>query len=148
MAQSITLWRYYMLYAYEVKEKDGKYIGYVPDVGLTTVPLDSDQEVEDTLGEAFFTYVEIVYRRKRKPIPTPVTSTDGKFALYIPIKFQLKILLWNTMLEKHINQTELAQMLGVSRMAVNQMLNKIGNTSVERYENTLQILGKYPKVTL
>ncbi|SPT70053.1 helix-turn-helix domain-containing protein [Anaerobiospirillum thomasii] len=137
-----------MLYAYEVKEQDGKYVGYVYDIDMTTKPLNSADEVDEALMQAFSGYIEIVYRRKRKPIPLPLTNTDDKYALYIPIKLQLKIHLWNTMLEKHINQTELAQMLGVSRMAVNQMVGEGKNTSVERYENTLKLLEKYPCISI
>ncbi len=137
-----------MLYAYEIKDTDEGYIGYVEDIDLKTNPQKTFEEAENVLVEAFSGFIEIKYRKQRKPIPLPKTSCKDKMSLYIPIKLQLLILFWNTMLEQNLKQTEVAQKLGVSKTVINQMVNGKGNISVEKYEEALKVLGKNPNVSI
>ena len=137
-----------MIYAYEVEKKDDGFVGYVPDLDMHTKPQDSEEKAENVLVEGLSAYVEMAYRANGKPIPLPVTDCTDKMALYVPIKLQLRILLWNTMLDKHLKQTELAQLLGVSRIVVNQMINGKNAVSVEKYEEALKALGKFPDVQI
>lgn len=137
-----------MIYAYEVTKTDEGYVGFVPDLGMKTKPLGSEDEVETVLTDGASAYMELTYRRKKKPIPLPVTSCEGKPALYVPIKLQLRILFWNTMLDQHLTQTEMAEKLGTSKMMVNFMVNGKGAVSVEKYEEALQVLGKIPDVRI
>lgn len=137
-----------MIYAYEIEKKDDGFVGYVPDLDMRTKPQENEEKAEDVLTDGLSAYIEMAYRANGKPIPLPVTDCTDKMALYVPIKLQLRILLWNTMLEKHLKQTELAQMLGVSRVVVNQMINGKNAVSVERYEEALKALGKIPDVQI
>lgn len=69
-------------------------------------------------------------------------------ALYIPIRMQLRFLLWNTMLEQNLKQTEMAEKLGISKAQMNQMLCGKGSTSESKYEYALRVLGKTPNVVI
>ncbi len=137
-----------MLYSYEIIENEDGFVGYVTDLDFKTKPQKTIEEAESVLTEGLSAFVEVCFRAKKKMIPLPSTDCKDKLALYVPIKLQLRILLWNTMLEKKVKQSELAQTLEVTKAMVNQMVNGKGNISVEKYEEVLQLLDKYPNITL
>ena len=137
-----------MIYAYEVTKTDEGFVGYVPDLDMRTKPQETEEAAETALTDGLSAFIEFVYRRKKKPIPLPVTSCDDKCALYIPIKLQLRILFWNTMLEQHLTQTEMAEKLGTSKMMVSFMVSGKNAVSVEKYEEALKTLGKTPNVQI
>ncbi len=137
-----------MIYAYEIEKAADGFVALVPDLDMRTKPQATEEQAEDVLVEGMSAYIEMAYRAKGNPIPLPETDCTDKMALYIPIKLQLRILLWNTMQEKHLKQTELAELLGVSRVVVNQMINGKNAVSVEKYEEALQVLGKFPDVLI
>ena len=137
-----------MLYAYEIKETQEGFVGYVSDLDFSTKPQKTVEDAENVLTDAFLAYIEVVYRKNRKPIPLPKTSCEGKMALYIPIRMQLRFLLWNTMLEQNLKQTEMAEKLGISKAQMNQMLCGKGSTSESKYEDALRVLGKTPNVVI
>ena len=58
----------------------------------------------------------------------------------VSVKLQLRIPLWNTMLDQHVTQTELSEKLGISKAHMNQFFIT-DNVSVEKYEEALQVLG-------
>ena len=90
-----------------------------------------------------------LYRAKHKAIPLPSAKvTDNSLTLYVPIKLQLRMLLWNTMLEQRYRQLNLAKRLNVSNALVNKMVKGKGNISAEKYEEVLQLLCKYPEVRI
>lgn len=115
---------------------------------MRTKPQDNEEKAEEVLVEGLSTYIEMAFRANGKPIPLPLTDCTDKMVLYVPIKLQLRILLWDTMQEKHQKQTELAELLGVSRVVVNQMINVKNAVSAERYEEALKALGKIPDVKI
>ncbi len=137
-----------MLYFYSVKETKEGFVGYVEDVDLETQPQPTREEAVLAVKQGFSGYIELVYRRNRKPIPLPKKRPLEGEAFYAPIKLQLRILLWNAMMEKHISQKELAEKLKVSPQQVQQLVSGKGATSVEKYEEILQMLGCYPDVNL
>lgn len=137
-----------MLYAYDIKETSEGFVGECFDLDFVTKPQKTFDDAEETLTDGFAGFIELVYRKKGKPIPLPATDCKNKMALYVPIKLQLRILLWNTMLEQHIKQVELADKLGVSKAQINQMLCGKGGTSESKYEEALRILGKTPNVVI
>lgn len=134
-----------MIYAYDIKETPEGFVGYVKDLELETMPQPTAEEVGTLLPKVVAGFIELQYRRKHKPIPLPATRPAKDRALYVPIKLQLRILLWNTMQEKKVKQVELGEMLGESKAMIQQYFSG-GNVSVEKYERALQALGKYCEV--
>ena len=137
-----------MLYAYEITKVNEKYVGYVPDLEFKTKPQDTEENAETVLTDGLSAFIEVVYRKEKRMIPLPKLCVDGKKALYVPIKLQFRILLWNLLRKQKISQKELADKLGVSTQMVNQMLNGKGNVSAERYEEIFQTLGVYPHLEI
>lgn len=134
-----------MIYAYEIKKTEEGYIGHVYDLDFDTKPQPSSEQVEEVISEGLSGVIELKYRKNKKPIPLPVTEAI-EYGAYVPVKLQLRILLWNTMLEQHVTQTELAEKLEISKAHMNQFFIT-DNVSVEKYEEALQVLGIIPTVT-
>ncbi|MGN0902412.1 MAG: hypothetical protein ACI4M9_03930 [Succinivibrio sp.] len=128
-----------MIYIYEIKKVDGGFVAYVPDVDIETKPQPTEEAAADVLEEAFAGAIEVKYRKQKKLIPLPVVK-EGEYGLSVPLKLQLRILLWNTMQEQHVSQTELAEKLGISKARMNQFfISEL--VSVEKYEEALEALG-------
>ncbi len=138
-----------MFYKYTVKEQDGKFTGFVQDLDLETQELSSPEEVKDALVKGLSAYVEVQFRRQKLPIPLPSEEPkEGDKVLYVPVRLQLRILLWNTMLKKRYRQADLAKMLGVSRAQAQMYVNGSSGVSVESYEKALKAMDVFPTVSL
>ena len=55
-----------MLYAYEIKETQEGFVGYVSDLDFSTKPQKTFEDAENVLTDAFLAYIEVVYRKNRK----------------------------------------------------------------------------------
>ena len=119
------------------KTEEG-YIGHVFDLDFDTKPQPSEK-VEEVISEGLSGVIELKYRKNKKPISLPSTEVT-EYGAVVPIKLQLRILLWNTMLEQHVTQTELAEKLGISKAHMNQFFITV-NVSVDKYEEAMQVLG-------
>lgn len=129
-----------MIYAYEIKKTEEGYIGHVFDLDFDTKPQPSSEKVEEVISEGLSGVIELKYRKNKKPIPLPSTEVT-EYGAIVPVKLQLRILLWNTMLENHVTQTEMAAILGISKAHLNQFFIT-ENVSVEKYENAFFIFDK------
>lgn len=137
-----------MIYGYEVEKTPEGFVAKVAVLGMTTKPQESEDAAGEVLREGMSGFIELQYRRRKKPIPVPDKMPEAGNALYIPIKLQLRILLWNTMMEKHISQTELAQLLKITRQQVQRYVDGSDTVSVEKYEQALIALDVCPTVEL
>ena len=128
-----------MIYAYKIKKTEEGYKGHVFDLDFDTKPQPSSEKVQEVISEGLSGVIELKYRKNKKPIPLPSTEVT-EYVAVVPIKLQLRILLWNTMLEQHVTQTEPAEKLGISKAHMNQFFI-IDNVSADKYEEVLQVLG-------
>ena len=64
----------YMLYAYDIKETSEGFIGECFDLDFVTKPQKTFDDAEETLTDGFAGFIELVYRKKGKPIPLPATD--------------------------------------------------------------------------
>lgn len=110
---------------------------------------DTEKEALDFAGQAIPGTLELYYRRKRKPIPVPDDSLkDGEIPIYVPIKVQAKIALWNALAEKYMRMSDLAKLLGIPAPQAQRYvdLSKDG-ASVEAIENAFYKLGMHFSLT-
>lgn len=129
-----------MIYAYEIKKTSDGYVGHVFDLEFETKPQPSAEQVEEVICEGLSGVIELKYRKNKKPIPLPTTEVTA-YGAVVPIKLQLRILLWNIMLEEHVSQTELAEALGISKSHMNQFFIS-DHVSVEKYEKAINNFKK------
>ena len=138
-----------MFYKYSIREVEKKFYGYVEDLDLESLPQNSADEAKEALIKGLSGFIEIQYRKQKLPIPLPKHNiTEGDQVLYIPLKLQLRILLWNTMLTRRYRSADIAKLLGVSRQQAQMYINGSSGVSVESYEKVLKLLGVYPSISL
>ena len=73
------------------------------------------------------------------PLPTPVQ--EGEMKVYVPIRVQARILLWNTIIEKGLNMTKFAKAIGVSNSQAQRLVDFTKKASPESIEIALSKLG-------
>ena len=128
-----------MFYKYSIREVEKKFYGYVEDLDLESLPQNSADEAKEALIKGLSGFIEIQYRKQKLPIPLPKHNiTEGDQVLYIPLKLQLRILLWNTMLTRRYRSADIAKLLGVSRQQAQMYINGSSGVSVESYEKVLK----------
>ena len=138
-----------MFYKYSIREVEKKFYGYVEDLDLESLPQNSADEAKEALIKGLSGFIEIQYRKQKLPIPLPKHNiTEGDQVLYIPLKLQLRILLWNTMLTRRYRSADIAKLLGVSRQQAQMYINGSSGVSVESYEKVLKLLCVYPSISL
>ena len=143
------LMEYMMFYKYSIKEVEDKFYGFVEDLDLESLPQNSADEAKEALIKGLSGFIEPQYRKQKLPIPLPRHNIEeGDRVLYIPLKLQLRILLWNTMLTRRYRAADIAKLLGVSRQQVQMYVNGSSGVSVESYEKVLKLLGVYPSISL
>ena len=61
--------------------------------------------------------------------------------VYVPIRVQARILLWNTIIEKGLNMTKFAKAIGVSNSQAQRLVDFTKKASPESIEIALSKLG-------
>lgn len=73
------------------------------------------------------------------PLPTPIQ--DGEMKIYVPMRVQARILLWNTIVTKGLSMTEFAKTIGVSKSQAQRLVDFSKNASPESIEQAQAKLG-------
>ncbi len=133
-----------MFYPIEItKTTAGEYRAFCRDLPKLYVSAATIDEIRDLVSSAVPATMELHYRRERKAIPLPSDVQPNEKGLYIPIRVQAKILLWNLLIERGMTLNDLAAMLEVSASQAQRLvdLTKKG-ASIEAIEDVLNTLGK------
>lgn len=134
-----------MRYVYPViltPAEEGGFIVTFPDVPEAITQGDSREEAlteaADALDCAMGFYVE-----GREPIPTPSPIEPGQDAVVLPALTAAKLALYTEMRAQGVNNTALAQRLGVSETVVRRLIHPDHRSKIERVEQALALLGKH-----
>lgn len=126
------------------KDEDGRFVASFPDVAgaLTDGATEAEAiaEAEDALRAALVGYMEL-----RQPVPLPKTDADAKHGLvpvFLPENVQIKILLWNAMLDAGLKKTELAKRLGKVEGYVRKLLDPYQNSTMASLVEAARALDK------
>ena len=110
----------------------------VPEAGTDGTTLQEVlSEAQDALIAALGGYVEL-----RRPIPIPSSVGSGQHEVLLPVLVSAKLALYQAMQEQGINNTQLAERLGVSETVIRRMLNLDHKTRIDHLERALAMLGK------
>lgn len=94
--------------------------------------------------QIFRTCMELHYRRQKRVIPMPSELQEEETPLYVPLRIQAKILLWNHIASRGLKITEVAQMLGLSRDQVRRLVDlSESRANLEAIENALVALNAH-----
>jgi antitoxin HicB len=95
------------------------------------------EEAIDCLGSA------IAFRiAERSEIPAPSRPKRGQRMVPVPLWIAGKLALYLAMIERGVNNSELARRLGVRETVVRRMLDPDHDTKSEKIQAALEVLGK------
>lgn len=133
-----------MFYPIEISQtSSGEYRAFCRDLPELYVSGKTVDEIKDLVASAVPATMELHYRREKKaiPLPSPVLPTEK--GIYIPIRVQAKILLWNLLVERGMSLNDLAALIEASAPQAQRLvdLTKKG-ASIEAIERVMNTLGK------
>jgi len=111
-----------------------------PDIPAFFTVQPSRPEALDFVRENLASALQ-TYRKKHEPIP--VTSDRSATCLvYLPVRVQAKIILWNYMLKNRWRLSDLARLLGVTQTQAQRLVNLDRDlASMEAIEDAFRAIG-------
>lgn len=86
--------------------------------------------------------LELHYRRKRRPYPLPTALQKGETPIFVPIRIQTKILLWNELCKRGIRLSEFARDLKINPAQAQRLVNLTQDlVRIDVIEEALATLG-------
>lgn len=110
----------------------------IPECDFTETTL---EELQVTTANLLPGCMEAFYRKAGKPIPLPSKPLKDETRVYVPVRVQAKILLWNAICERGIQLKQLADELGTSKSQMQRMVDFSKPASIDSVENALMHLG-------
>lgn len=131
----------YLYPAEFVQDEAGYWLVTFPDVPEAGTDAETREEAmaeaQDALLAAPGGYVEL-----RRDIPTPSPVAAGQHGVALSVLASAKLALYQAMREQGVNNTRLAERLGVSETVVRRMLNLDHHSRIDHLERALAMLGK------
>ena len=123
------------------RDSEGRIVAGFPDLPeAKTDGRDMREAVEeaiDCLGST------IAFRiAEKSSIPAPSAPKRGQRMVPVPLWIAGKLALYLTMIERGVNNSELARRLGLRETVVRRMLDPDHDTKSEKIQAALEVLGK------
>lgn len=137
-----------MIYGIRIEKlSTGEYVTTCRDVPECTYTSEDYETAYYRASEAIPFCFEFRYRQQKKAMPLPTPVRDGEEHVYVPIRVQARILLWNTIVEKGLSMTEFAKAIGTSPSQAQRLVDFTKKASPESIEQALKKLGYLFDVT-
>ena len=131
-----------MLYGIRIAQtEDGKYVTTCRDLPECIFASSSEEEAISDATKCIPGTIELFYRQKKRVIPLPTNLSENELPVYLPLKVQAKILLWNTIIDRGMNMTKFAAAIGVSPSQAQRLVDFSKTASIESIESALDALG-------
>jgi len=108
------------------------------------------KDAREAMEEAIDCLGSVIAQRmvQKEDIPVPSKPKRGHRMVVVPFWIAGKLALYLAMLQRNVNNTELAKRLGVSETVVRRMLDPEHATKPEKLQAALEVLGKRMVVTV
>ena len=110
----------------------------IPECDITESTL---EELQVTTANLLPGCIEAFYRKAGKRIPLPSKPLKNETRVYVPVRVQAKILLWNAICERGIQLKQSADKLGISKSQMQRMVDFSKPASIDSVEKALMHLG-------
>lgn len=131
-----------MIYGIRIEKlSTGKYVTTCRDISECTYTSEDLETAYSRASEAIPFCFEFSYRQQKKAMPLPSPMQDGEMKVYVPMRVQARILLWNTIVSKGLSMTEFAKVVGVSNSQAQRLVDFTKKASPENIEQALAKLG-------
>jgi len=99
---------------------------------------------EEALDYAVGAFREMIASKihNKEPIPEPSRIKKGEPFIVLPLQTEMKMKLYQSMLEKGVRKAELARRMKLHRQEVERLLDFHQSTSLSKIENAFAALGK------
>ena len=132
-----------MIYGVRVERlTNGRFVTTCRDVPELTFISDDEEKAYLASADLIPACFEIHYRQKKKAMPLPSNILDGELPVFVPVRVQARILLWNTIVERGMNMKMFAEKIGVSASQAQKLVDFTKKASIENIEQALATLGK------
>lgn len=101
----------------------------------------NDQQAQEMAADALLCCVEIYFDENRH-FPLPSQQKPDEVGVYLPETVYAKVLLHNVMLEKGVNNAELARYIAAAPPEVSRILKPRHKTKIDTIGKALAALGK------
>lgn len=131
-----------MIYGIRIEKlSTGEYVTTCRDIPECTYTSEDLETAYSRAGEAIPFCFEFSYRQHKKAMPLPSRVQDGELKVYVPMRVQARILLWNAIVSKGLSMTEFAKIIGVSNSQAQRLVDFTKKASPESIEQALAKLG-------
>lgn len=138
-----------MIYGIRIERlANGQFVTTSRDVPELTFISDDEDKAYMASADIFPACFELHYRQQKKPMPLPSPIQEGEMAVFVPVRVQARILLWNTVVERGLNMKKFAKTIGVSASQAQRLVDFTKNASIENIEHALSKLGRTFELTV
>ena len=130
-----------MHYPVQVTKVENGYRVFCRDIPECDFTESTLEELQITTENLLPGCIEHFYRKAGKKIPLPSKPLKDETMVYVPVRVQAKLLLWNAIVEKGIRLKQLADELGISKSQMQRMVDFSKPASIDSVENAMQHLG-------
>lgn len=131
-----------MYFPIKISKTDDGFIGTCRDIPGYSMTGKTRQETEENVMDSMFAWLQVFYRKQKKPFPMPSEALDDEIRIYVDVKAQARMLMWNAFLESGISQTDFAKKMGFSRTYIANLFDfSKQSISVEAMESVMDALG-------
>lgn len=122
------------------KDEDGFVVTF-RDIPEAITQGDTYDEAIDMAEDALLTAMDFYFEDNRQ-VPSPSELKEGEILISLPISAAIKVMLLNTLLEKHVSQAELAKLMGIRPQQVTRIVNLEHTTKIDTVEKAFRALGR------
>jgi hypothetical protein len=108
----------------------------------------SMEEALEIFSEKAEGHIDSAFINKNLPVPAPSEPREGDAILAFPLTEEARILLWNTVKEKHLTAEGLADKMGVSREKAEHILYGTRAADIGTYYAAFKAVGYYLSLEL
>ena len=132
---------------YPIKlQRDGKFLMVTfPDIPEAHTQGDSKADALRMAADALETALDFYFETHRI-VPAPSKARAGQLTVALPLSVSAKVMLWNEMLQQEVRPAELALRLGVSRQAIDRMIDVRHATKIDALAEAMAALGSHRRL--
>lgn len=129
-------------------KRDGKFLMVTfPDIPEVITQGIGKEDALRMAADALETALDFYFETHRA-VPEPSKARAGQSTVALPISVSAKVLVWNEMIRQKVRPAELARRLGVTRQAVDRMINIRHTTKIDALAEAMTALGGRRKLVV
>jgi antitoxin HicB len=122
-------------------DENGTVIVQFPDVPEAITCGRDEANALEWAEDALLVTLAAGYMDEHRPIPRPSAPAPGQHVVEVPPMAQMKLIIYQTMLDKSISQLKMAKLLHTDAKQIRRILDLDHKSRFDHLEMALEILG-------